>query len=323
MENLKKVTLYKITSYLIAVAILLHILIGSFLEENKNTITAIVLGNPYIEFIGKTLNIKTSTRLSSIKFHFSNNHDSEFIKKYNSNDAYDLNIDQNGKFFELSYSGVSNNINSKNIKINSDGKFNINTTLSINLINDGTKVPINRIDKIEIDGVVESLVDISSGDGKIKFENLISLQYPYSIKNIGYFIANNIGELVPYAIIIVLLPLAIVQLLLTIIYLFLDPVKKIFNLNKGKNYLDTVDESLVDLLTSSISIPLGLFGTIASLWTAFEIMSFEIGNLHQVLDLLTKALFTTFLGFLAYVSLVVRRAINKAINISNANIENV
>lgn len=294
--------MYRTISYIIGIAFAAQIAIGNLSLPKWGITSTATLGNPYIEIIGETFSIQPQLKIGSIKIEFQKPLNKNAVKIFGPNRSPNISVSPNGNWITV----IPNTPAKSELGLEK---------IRIKLIEHGQSISINRITAVLIDNNKMELKDLLDGRTLNLLDAGISLQYPYSIRNIGYSIAQFFGKSIPYLIIVILLPLAGTQVVLTVLYIIFDPIKPIGRLLSTHSskpiYFPIREKSIIDKLTLNIAIPLGLFGTIASLWSAFELMSFEIGNLHEILNLLTKALFTTFLGFSAYVSMNVRNFIER------------
>lgn len=261
------------------------------------------LGGEYIEIVGNKLTIVPTIETSSINILFLEQHNDHHVKNesINLNKNVNVKLSKNGKVLTACY------FNEQDICKTDKSIFK--TNLDVNLYAKGKSLPISRIKEVRINGEKISLSEVIDKSKIQLIANNVSSQYKYSIRNIGYQIAKEIGVYIPIAIIALLLPLVIIQLVATLLFIFGDYrdflVKKYKKIDVDLKYNLTI----IDIITKKIAIPLGLLGTISSIWSAFELMNFEIGNIQEILKLLTNALFTTFLAFSSYILLSSRAII--------------
>lgn len=137
-----------------------------------------------------------------------------------------------------------------------------------------------------------SLSPFRNDDGSIE------LRYEYSLGSLGYLFANRIANFVPPVVIWLLTPLALIQLgLLVVRLLSFVPFAGILKKTKSET---------LDLITHKLAIPLGLLGTVAAIWSVFELLSMDLGKPHTAIQILSNALFTTFLAMVSYGAMTCR-----------------
>ena len=172
-----------------------------------------------------------------------------------------------------------------------------NTAFSKNRI---TKVKINDVN-VSINEFVNDYISLDSAQTTVRNK--------LSIRNMSY-LYTYLGVYIPTIIIWFLVPLSIIQSFLIFVFI-LNRLPE--SLSKLIPIVHQEDTKIFDYLTENFSIPLGLFGTIASVWTSFQLVSINLGDITAVIELISIGMFTTFLGMYCYSLLLVRHAWGNAI----------
>lgn len=161
------------------------------------------------------------------------------------------------------------------------------------------------VDEISVNGKNISAIELFQKYIKIgKYEKGIVLHYPYSLQNISNTLANIIGGTVVYMVLVTLLLFALVQFVM----LVLDIRFPIFNFSRGKHELHMIDK-----MTGAYSIPLGLFGTIISIWYSLEVTNQYISNYTELVEIIKVAIFTSVLGISSVLMLEVRNRLSEGV----------
>lgn len=143
----------------------------------------------------------------------------------------------------------------------------------------------------------------------IRDESSVSLYYPFALQNISRECAHAFGNLLIYGILGILLLLAIAQILLLLGATWAQPESVSFYFsNRATNEAVT----FVDSVASDYAIPLGLLGTITSIWVALEQPSINFASFEQILGTLRLAVFTTVLGLVIKIVCMIRGRIGLA-----------
>ncbi len=157
------------------------------------------------------------------------------------------------------------------------------------------------IDRISLDGRVISATELFQKYIKVDKSNKnIVLYYPMALANISNTLANTVGGALVYIILVLLLLMMVVQLVMFVLGYFICKIRK---------PLETDPLHMIDHLTETYAIPLGLLGTIISVWYSLEVTNQSISNYGQLVEIIKIAIFTSVLGVSSTLLYEVRRRI--------------
>lgn len=268
-------SIYRIVTWSLFLIIVGSISLSEYLEKTEADVNIFPFVNHLIVQDDKVL-IEFATNIKSLELLFSKPLNPETISAANSNPLYTVQS-TNGRWISV----ISKNGRSFR-------------EINIRLVKTSNPIYENRIIKIKTDNKEVSAIELIHS---YSIKSNLKPRYFLSIANLNWLFSNYIGHYLIYTIIAILAPVTITQFILIIVAAL--KYKKIIKLNTSIDLLDKV--------TINFAIPLGLLGTVASLWLSFSYMNIENSDIHGAAKTLSDGLFTTLLGIIAYLSLKLRQ----------------